>query len=121
MDFAHYSNEAANFAAELVNTKGSVSGNEYVDGVDAWKEFLGQYLVKDLDALTEDDIASIRRYRERLREVWFADETGAVDLLNDMLREVSSTPQVSNHDGQPWHMHYSAPDSSIAHRVAAGA
>ena len=121
MDYAHYSREAGNFAAELVNTKGSVSGREFLPDVDAWKDFLKAYEIEGLDGLSEDDVDQIRAIRDRLRAVFFVDETEAVSLLNELLREVAATPQISNHDGQPWHLHFSAPGAPLAHRIAAGA
>lgn len=122
MDFAHYSSESARFAADLVNTKGSVSGREYLADLDAWKAFLEPYMIEGSGNLTEQDVADLKRYRDRLREVWFADEHGAVELLNALLREVAATPQLSNHnDAEQWHMHYSAADAPLAKRVAAGA
>jgi predicted RNA-binding Zn ribbon-like protein len=121
MDYAHYSNESAKFAAEFVNTKGSISGTEYLPDIEAWKAFLEPYGIERSEHLTEDDVVQLRRYRERLRGVWFADEQGAADLVNALLREVAATPQLSNHDGKHWHMHYSEADAPLAKRIAAGA
>ena len=42
-------------------------------------------------------------------------------MLNELLAEVAATPQISNHDDHPWHLHYSADDAPISHRVASGA
>ena len=122
MDFAHYSKEAAHFAAELINTKGSVSGREYLPDLAAWKAFLEGYLVEGVEDLTERDVDEIKVIRDRLRTVFFAAaEDEAVTLLNELLREVAATPQISNHDDQPWHLHFSAPGAPLAHRIGAGA
>ena len=122
MDYAHYSNESARFAADFVNTKGSVSGTEFLPDLESWKAFLRPYLIERSEDLTDRDVAELRRYRDRLREVWFADEQGAVDLLNTLLREVAATPQLSNHNNaEHWHMHYAAADAPLAKRITAGA
>lgn len=121
MDFTHYKNTGATFAEDLVNTKGSISGNEYVPTVEEWRSFLTKYGVKGVSSLTAADVEQIKGYRERIREVFFAAEEKRIDLLNELLNEVAATPQISNHDGHPWHLHYSSDDAPIAHRVAAGA
>jgi predicted RNA-binding Zn ribbon-like protein len=121
MDFTHYSNTGATFAEELVNTKGSISGNEYQPTVEHWKGFLSRFGVKGSGKLTAADVEAIKGYRERIREIFFADEATSIRLLNELLAEVAATPQISNHDDHPWHLHYSADDAPIAHRVASGA
>ena len=121
MDFAHYSQEAAHFAAELINTKGMPSGKEVLPDLQAWKEFFRPYVIQGSDDITEKDVEQIKIVRERLREVFFADEAGAIDRLNTLLRDLGSNPQIVTHDDHPWHLHYSAPDAPIAHRIASGA
>lgn len=121
MDFAHYNNSGAHFAEELVNTKGSISGTEYVPTVEAWKEFLGRFGIKGLSKLAAADVEQIKTYRERLREVFLASEDEAIARLNEILAEVAATPHMSDHDGHPWHLHYASEDAPLAHRVAAGA
>lgn len=121
MDFTHYNNSGATFAEELVNTKGSITGKEYLPTVEEWRSFLTKYGVKGVARLTAADVEQIRGYRERIREVFFADEGDSIRLLNEILSEVAATPQISNHDDHPWHLHYSSDDAPIAHRVAAGA
>ena len=121
MDFAHYSKEAAHFAAELVNTKGMPSGKEQLPDLEAWKEFLRPFVIQGSDEIGERDVEQIKLVRERLRDVFFTDEPGAIKRLNTMLRDLGSTPQIVAHDGHPWHMHYASPDAPIAHRIASGA
>lgn len=121
MDFTHYSREAAHFAADLVNTRGSISGAEYLPDLQAWKAFLEPYLIEGVDRLTDTDVEETKAIRERIRAVFFAGEEETMELLNDLLREVAATPQMSDHDGHPVHMHFSAPDAPLAHRIGSGA
>lgn len=121
MDFTHYSREAAHFAEELVNTKGSVSGREYLADLDAWQSFLEPYVIEGLDALTEADVEQIKAIRERLRDVFVAEPERAIELLNELLAEVGAAPYIASHDDHPAHMHYSAPDAPLAHRIGSGA
>jgi predicted RNA-binding Zn ribbon-like protein len=121
MDFTHYSTEAAHFAAELINTKGTPSGREMLPDAEAWRDFLAPFVVEGSDRVTEADIEEIKQVRERLRAVFHADEDAAVRLLNDILADTGAAPYISNHDGNPWHLHYSAHDAPIAHRLGSGA
>ena len=121
MDFGHYSQEAAHFAAELINTRGMPSGKEVLADLQAWKDFFRPYVIQGSDDITERDIEQIKLVRERLREVFHTDKDGAIDRLNSVLRDLGSNPQIVEHDDHPPHMHYSAPDAPIAHRIATGA
>jgi predicted RNA-binding Zn ribbon-like protein len=121
MDFSHYSTEAAHFAADLINTKGTPSGTEMLADREAWRTFLQPYMVEGAERVTEADIDEIKAVRERLRTVFHADESEAVHLLNDILADTGAAPYISDHDGTPWHMHYSAHDAPVAQRIGSGA
>jgi predicted RNA-binding Zn ribbon-like protein len=121
MDFSHYSMEAAHFAADLINTRGMPSGREMLADVQAWRDFLTPYVIEGADRVTEADVEEIKDVRERLRAVFLADEDDAIRMLNDLLGDLGAAPYLSNHDGNPWHLHYSAHDAPISHRVGSGA
>ncbi|MGH2808465.1 MAG: CGNR zinc finger domain-containing protein [Actinomycetota bacterium] len=121
MDFSHYSMEAAHFAADLINTKGTPSGREMLPDVEAWRGFLQPYMVEGAESVTSADIEQIKVVRERLREVFHADEDTAVRLLNEILGDTGAAPYISNHDDNPWHLHYSAHDAPVADRIGSGA
>lgn len=59
-----------------------------------------------------EDVAALRRVAERLREVFEAIEADEVDraaaTLNDLLGEVQAHPELTDHDGQSWHLHFHA-------------
>ena len=121
MDFSHYSMEAAHFAADLINTRGMPSGKEMLADVQAWRDFLKPYVIEGADRVTEPDIEEIKVVRERLRAVFHAEEDEAIALLNELLGNLGAAPYLSNHDGNPWHLHYSAHEAPISHRVGSGA
>ena len=121
MDFSHYSTEAAHFAADLINTRGMPSGREMLADVQAWRTFLQPYMVEGAERVTEDDIEQIKVIRERLREVFDAEEADAVRLLNQLLAETGAAPHISDHDGTPYHLHYSAHEAPVAQRIGSGA
>jgi predicted RNA-binding Zn ribbon-like protein len=71
---------------------------------------------------TRADVAAVREVRERLRSVFSApDETTAARIINALLHESGAHPQLTAHDGQPWHLHVAPEDASIAARLAAEA
>lgn len=69
---------------------------------------------------THDDIelAAVRRLRPRLRRLWFVDEDGAVEIVNDMLRRARALPQLIRHDEWAYHLHATPPDAPLATRMA---
>jgi predicted RNA-binding Zn ribbon-like protein len=121
MEFAPFNVEAATFAADLVNTKGSTSGQEFLADLEAWKSFLMRYGIEGAAKIKEADVDEIKRYRERIRQVFAVDEETAIKLLNELLQESATTPQVTDHDGLGWHMHYSGPSAPLPRRIASAA
>ncbi|MBW3620846.1 MAG: CGNR zinc finger domain-containing protein [Actinobacteria bacterium] len=59
-----------------------------------------------------EDLAALRPVAARLREVFEAVEAGDLDraagTLNDVLGEVRASPELTDHDGQAWHLHFHA-------------
>jgi predicted RNA-binding Zn ribbon-like protein len=111
-----YKEEAANLAADLVNTVGSVSGTDYMPDLHAFRDFLRAHGL-DPRAATEDDLAAVQEARARLRAVFFAPDDGtASSALNSLLGQSGARPQLSNHDGS-WHLHFVSDSASVGERV----
>jgi predicted RNA-binding Zn ribbon-like protein len=74
--------------------------------------------------VTRTDLDAMRRLRMEFREIFSACAAGngseAVDRLNALLIQHPVHPQISGHDGQPWHLHLTQV-GTIADRYAAGA
>src|SRR5215470_2891151 len=66
----------------------------------------------------EAEVASVRRFRRRLRRFWTLREVGVVRLVNDLLRDGGALPQLVKHDGWDYHLHGTAPDAPLATRMA---
>ena len=117
-------NSYAELAVRLVNTAGA--GGEdgdrlaNLDGLRA--------LVADREHLntgvTRNDLDSLRNLRAELRTFFEAcalsDGQDAAAMLNDLLIQHPVHPQLSGHDGQPWHVHYTE-SGSMSDKYAAGA
>lgn len=110
MELSYY----ADFAVRLVNTEQPERGVDTLTSVEVVRELFGPSRQLARRA-TDGDVARLRGVRARLRAVFAAasegDETRAVNLLNSLLMEFPTSPQISGHgepgdDGRPnWHMH----------------
>ena len=120
MDFAHYADDAAQLAENLVNSLEIVSGTEHLADPAALGTFLSDHDLKVPDGITDGDVDAVKRLRERLRTVFEApDEGAAVGVLNELLCDVGARPEITNHDGEPWHLHYVASDAPVADHLTA--
>ncbi|EHM28952.1 CGNR zinc finger domain-containing protein [Streptomyces anulatus] len=100
---------------------GLLGGSE--DGladVAALYAFAERHLISGVGALGEKDLTAVRDVRARFAEVFAApDPRAAADLVNRLVAAAGTTPQLTDHDGYDWHVHYFAPDASIADHLAA--
>jgi predicted RNA-binding Zn ribbon-like protein len=117
-------NSYAELAVRLVNSAGA--GGEdgdrlaNLDGLRA--------LVADRQHLntgvTRNDLDALRSLRGEFREFFVAcaqgDGEAAAAQLNALLIQHPVHPQLSGHDDQPWHVHYTE-SGSVADKYAAGA
>ena len=117
-------NSYAELAVRLVNTAGGggEDGDRLVnlDGLRA--------LVADREHLntgvTRNDLDALRALRSDFRAFFVACAAGdgedAAAQLNALLIQHPVHPQLSGHDGQQWHVHYTE-SGSVADKYAAGA
>ncbi|NEW47203.1 CGNR zinc finger domain-containing protein [Nocardia cyriacigeorgica] len=106
MHFNPYGGAAAQLAVQLVNAP----PDRDLLGLLAEAEY------KPLTPLDDRQIAELRRWIDRLDEVFTAP---SVDLLNALLAETTSQPYISTHDGRAPHLHYSRIDAPVDERVKA--
>lgn len=73
---------------------------------------------------TRSDLDAMHRLRTEFREIFAAcgagNGTEAVSRLNALLIQHPVHPQISDHDGQPWHLHLTQ-GGTVSDRYAAGA
>jgi predicted RNA-binding Zn ribbon-like protein len=118
MDFANYT-EGAILAADLVNTQGSISGREHLEEPQKLAAFLVEHGLRVTGSVSEDDLTAVRGVRDRLREVFLAEsEEETAALINDLLADYRVAPQLTNHDGRKWHLHFSEDGAPVADRLA---
>ena len=118
MNFSHYKDAAVATAVDLVNTLGSVDG-ESLQRVRDLEQFLADHDVTT-GRLTSTDLEEVRELREKLRAVFVApNPSGAADILNQLIVDAGVQPQITDHDGEAWHVHYAPQTASISRRLAA--
>ena len=120
MDLSSY----AELAVRLVNTAslGHEGGDQLatLDGLRALvadREHLGH-------GITRGDLETLRQVREEFRVFFVSCSQGkgaeAAARLNELLIQYPVHPQLSGHDGQPAHVHYTE-SGSMSDKYAAGA
>ncbi|MCB5908560.1 CGNR zinc finger domain-containing protein [Streptomyces pinistramenti] len=86
----------------------------------ALQGFLGRNNVSGVGALGPGDLADVRAVRAHFAQVFAADDDrSTVELLNALVASAGTTPQLTDHDGYDWHVHYFAPGASVADHLAA--
>lgn len=122
MLFAHDTTAALLLAADLINSDDLASSSE-LDGAAALEAFLGRHQLEPRRAPDAGDLAAVAALRPRLRAVWQA--TGTEDragLVNDLLRDSGARPRLVDHGGGwGWHLHVTAHEAALEHRLAAQA
>ena len=120
MDFTHYTDFCVQAAADLVNTTGHPSGNEYLGTPEALERFMADHHMAEPHEVTDADVAEVHKVRDRLEEVFHAsDEAQAAELLNSLLNDYAAKPYLTDHDGK-WHFHYAPDRASVSQRLAVG-
>ncbi|GAA2052463.1 CGNR zinc finger domain-containing protein [Williamsia deligens] len=63
------------------------------------------------------ELDEVRAARPRLRALFTASTTDAVDLVNALLSDHHATPRLVRHDDQDWHIHAVDDDAPLAARM----
>ncbi|GHE44216.1 CGNR zinc finger domain-containing protein [Streptomyces capitiformicae] len=121
MLITHDTRCALDTVVDLVNT--APENDTAPDGltdVASLDDFVRNHEVSDVGALSEFDLAAVRKVRGRFAEVFAAPDPGsAAAVINDLIAAAGTTPRLTNHDGYDWHVHYFAPGASVADHLAA--
>jgi predicted RNA-binding Zn ribbon-like protein len=114
--FAHDTEVALAAVAALVNTDQD-DGDELAD-VDGLDQFVRAWGWTGERRRDQAELDAVRALRLRLRRLWHVDEDGAVDLVNELLRETRALPQLVKHDTWDYHVHATPPYAPLADRMA---
>lgn len=117
-------------AVGLVNalTPGEAHGREYLppaqDGLPEAVAGVLRAAHRDPGQVPPGDAAELAAFAPELRAVFTAVADGDVDAaaqqVNGLLARTGAHPQLDNHDGQGWHLHFHGADNGLAVGWAAG-
>jgi CGNR zinc finger/Putative stress-induced transcription regulator len=116
--FSHDTEHSLLAVVDLVNTDPALGGTEGLPDLATLREFVALHRISGADALTEGDIAAVRRTRPRFAAFFgLEDREVAATMANDLLATARVRPRLSSHDDHGWHMHYFAPGASLAEHL----
>ncbi|MER5897865.1 CGNR zinc finger domain-containing protein [Streptomyces sp. NPDC001876] len=116
----HDTRIALDTVVDLVNTAPESEPADGLPDVDALYDFAERHLISGVGELGEKDLRAVRDVRSLFAEVFAApDARTAAELVNRLVAAAGTTPQLTNHDGYDWHVHYFAPDASVSDHLAA--
>ncbi|MEU8684401.1 CGNR zinc finger domain-containing protein [Streptomyces sp. NPDC048611] len=123
MIITHDTRCALEAVVDLLNTAPEGEAPEAPDSLTdlaALEDFVRRHAVSGVGALGAGDLATVRSVRARFARVFAAaDDRGAAEQLNALVASAGTTPQLTDHDGYDWHVHYFAPGASVADHLAA--
>ena len=118
MQVTHDVARALELAVDLVNSRRA--DEEALPDVDALRAFLDRHEISGSRRLTREDLEEVHALRPRLLAVWTArDMRTAAAVVNGLVAEAGALPQLTDHDGYDWHLHWTAPSARLACRVGA--
>lgn len=119
MLYAHDTQEALVTAAALVNTGVETEDLPDVPALLAW---LDEHRMSGVRRGTRTELVEVQELRDRLHDVWRAGSAdAAVPLVNAILADAEARPYLTRHDEFDWHLHVTASDQPLAHRLGAEA
>lgn len=120
MPFADDTEVALVSAAALVNTV--TNDGDTLRTRAGLDDYLERYEISGTVLGTDEELASVRRLRIRLRELWeVADRDEAAAKVNAILDDAGAHPYLAKHDHLDWHLHVTRPDAPLANRLGAEA
>jgi predicted RNA-binding Zn ribbon-like protein len=126
VNFDSYTDRVVGSAVTLVNalTPGQDGGRPVELGDDPAAEIAQRCLAIIGRPVSTAEAAELAELAGRLRPVFEAAEAGRPDtvaaLVNALLRDYRATPELSRHDGEPWHLHYHSAVAGLATEWGAG-
>ncbi|MFJ9029915.1 CGNR zinc finger domain-containing protein [Streptomyces sp. NPDC102274] len=121
----HDTRIALDTVVDLVNTapeedSGGVGATDGLGDVEALYGFVRNHDISGVGDLGNRDLRAVLNVRALFAEVFAApDPRSAADLINQLVAAAGTTPQLTDHDGYDWHVHYFAPGASVADHLAA--
>lgn len=120
MQIPHDTRRALDVVVALVNTAAEAEQPDGLADVGSLREFVREYKISDIGELGARDLAGVRTVRGKFAQVFGApNPRTAAGLINELVATAGTTPQLTDHDGYDWHVHYFAPGASLGDHLAA--
>ncbi|MEU3979936.1 CGNR zinc finger domain-containing protein [Streptomyces sp. NPDC026672] len=121
MLITHDTRCALDTVVDLVNTAPEhEAAADGLSDVVALTDFVRTHDISDVGLLSDFDLSAVRRIRARFAGIFAAeDPRKAAAMINELVAAAGTTPQLTDHDGYDWHVHYFAPGASVADHLAA--
>ena len=118
MDFTGYNSDGMKLAVELANTRPTEQFPDEMPDLEALNTFLARH---DFDVTaTDKDLTAVHKLRTELATIFDADEEEkAASAINRLLDRTNALPQLTNHDGCGWHLHFETERQSLADQIGA--
>ncbi|MFH8619808.1 CGNR zinc finger domain-containing protein [Streptomyces sp. NPDC017979] len=116
----HDTRFALDMVVDLVNTAPEGDQADGLADLAALQAFVRAHSISDVGELGARDLKAVQGVRARFAEIFAAPGRRlAAELLNELVAAAGTTPQLTDHDGYDWHVHYFAPGASVADHLAA--
>lgn len=120
MQIPHDTRRALDVVVALVNTSAEADLADGLADLNALRSFVHEYAISDVGELGARDLAGVRTVRGKFAQVFAAPNSRAASvLINELVATAGTTPQLTDHDGYDWHVHYFAPGASVGDHLAA--
>ncbi|MFJ9647053.1 CGNR zinc finger domain-containing protein [Streptomyces sp. NPDC004244] len=120
MQIPHDTRGALDVVVALVNTAAEADQPDGLADVGSLREFVREHKISDVGDLGARDLAGVRAVRGKFAQIFAAPNArAAAGLVNELVATAGTTPQLTNHDGYDWHVHYFAPGASLGDHLAA--
>ncbi|AYF98420.1 CGNR zinc finger domain-containing protein [Protaetiibacter intestinalis] len=119
MLFTHDTELNLTFLQALLDTvaEASESGEDELATTGQLGALLAQWKFSGRIDHDERELREVRDTRDRIREVWGAEEETVVEWVNDTLAEARAVPRLVDHDDLGWHIHAVDNESPLAERM----
>lgn len=101
-------------AVALVNSAVGTDTLTTTDDLDVW---YAEHMHATHRTADESELESIRAVRPILYDLLVAERDRAAEIVNELLAESGTTPQLVRHGGWDWHLHGVANDADPATRI----
>lgn len=119
MIFTHDTEHALGAVVDLINTGPTACETEQLADVAALRSYVDRNLISDVPELVSADLAAVHRLRAAFHDVFAAaDISTTVSLINRIVGAARTTPQLTDHDGHDWHVHFFGPGARIAEHLS---